>query len=112
MGDQYEVVLLFSEAFYSNVGDRLFDIGFEGSAIVTDFDIIDEAGGRGQAVKVTENFTASDSVLNITLTGSGGDEVPLIQGLTVRNVVIPEPTSFLLITCSAFGMLLYKQRKY
>ena len=64
----YTVRLHFAELFHNFVSLRAFDVDIEGSQVLSNFDVLAEAGGR--ATLITRSFpaTVTDGVLNITFT--------------------------------------------
>jgi hypothetical protein len=55
------------EVFFSNCGERVFDIDIDGSTAFSDVDIACETGGPGVALEKTKTgHTATDNVLSIS----------------------------------------------
>jgi len=65
---QYLVKLHFAETFYTAPGSRKFNVTGEGTAWLTNYDIVAAAGGTQKAIVATKNFTISDGILNLTFT--------------------------------------------
>ena len=69
----YTVVLHFAEIYWSQVGQRVFDVSVEGEQKLTNYDIVLDAGPL-TAVTKTFPVTVTDGVLNVDLT------VPYLTG--------------------------------
>ncbi len=61
----YQITLQFAEIYWSNSGDRIFDVLVEDQPVVADFDIVEQAGSRYAAIEVTVPCQVSDGELNI-----------------------------------------------
>lgn len=106
-GNAYRLHLLFSDNQHQTANAVVFDISVEGSEIISGFapipTAVEEWGGAGQpaaphtGVMVSYDFTAADSTLNVALTGSSWTHNPFIQAMALETVVVPEPSSVLLI---------------
>ncbi|XP_044474275.1 probable LRR receptor-like serine/threonine-protein kinase At1g53430 [Mangifera indica] len=95
----YNVKLHFAEIMFTNdqtfssLGKRIFDVSIQGEVVLSDFNIMEEAGAAGRGItKEFKNVTVSGSTLEIHLywTGKGTNALPqrgvygpLISGLTV-----------------------------
>lgn len=85
----YTIELHFSENFFNNEGERVFDAYIEGEEVLTDFDILAAAGAKFTAhFESFENVSVTDGVLNITL-------VPTVASTTLNAIAITNlsPTS-------------------
>lgn len=62
----YTVKLHFAEIFYTSAGNRVFNVSAEGQQILSNYDIVADAGGGFKAiVKSFTNIAVSDGTLNI-----------------------------------------------
>ncbi len=72
----YTVRLCFAELEDVKVGERLFSVALQGSEVLTDFDVVREAGGANlPVVKQFKGVRVTDS-LKIALTPSASARVP------------------------------------
>ncbi|XP_031257160.1 probable LRR receptor-like serine/threonine-protein kinase At1g53430 [Pistacia vera] len=95
----YNVKLHFAEIMFTNdqtfssLGRRIFDVSIQGEVVLSDFNIMEEAGGAGIGItKEYKNVTVRGSTLDIHLYWAGkgtaalparGVYGPLISGITV-----------------------------
>ncbi|XP_044480618.1 probable LRR receptor-like serine/threonine-protein kinase At1g53430 isoform X3 [Mangifera indica] len=95
----YNVKLHFAEIMFTNdqtfssLGKRIFDVSIQGEVVLSDFNIMEEAGGAGRNItREFKNVTVSGSTLEIHLywRGKGTNALPqrgvygpLISGITV-----------------------------
>ena len=84
-GSDYKVDLLFSEIYRGgfDVGRRVFDVNLEGSTVLDNFDIFQEAGANTGIVRSFE-FTATDD--NIDIDFSRVRRRPTIAGIIVTEL--------------------------
>jgi hypothetical protein len=84
-GTIYTVRLLFAEPAYSSVGQREFNVGINGTQVLTDFDIVAAAGAKDKAV--VEEFTAmADGNGQIAVDfSSGSADIPLVNGIELLS---------------------------
>jgi PKD repeat protein len=87
-GTTVEVRLYFADIFSgtSSPGDRHFDVSLEGSEVLTNYDIIADAGDH---VGTVETFTAtSDGTLDLDFAqgSNAGDLNPVIQGIEILEI--------------------------
>ena len=79
---KYEVQLYFSESRrgYDNIGDSVFDVYIEDGLVLSNYDIIKEAGGTHKAI--VESFVLqSDSILDIAFDHVSGH--PVINAIAI-----------------------------
>ncbi len=84
---QYRVVLHFAETQWSAVGQRVFDVTFEGNKVLDNYDIFKKVGAN-TATTETIPVTVSDGVLSINfsaLPSDGGADQPTLAALEVLN---------------------------
>jgi large repetitive protein len=79
----YLVRLHFAETFFSQAGQRVFNVSINGAPVLTNFDIVRVAGAQNLAV--VEQFPAtSDSQGNITVNFTPGNaDQPKVSGIEV-----------------------------
>ena len=83
-GASYTVLLHFAEIYWTQVGQREFDVSINGTQVLTNFDIIAAAGAPNTAV--VESFTAtanSNGGIVIDFTKGAADQ-PKISGIEVQ----------------------------
>ncbi len=108
-GDVYKLQLMFVEGCC----DRGFDVNFEGILTVDNYSPNAQGGSlalNGVAA-ITYEFTAEDSVFNITLDGFGTaftDRNPILNGFTLER--IPEPATGAL-SLLALGAVVRRRRR-
>jgi hypothetical protein len=82
----YTVLLHFVEAYegIEGEGSRVFDVRIENHEVLKNFDIFEEAGGRGRAVvKEFRDIEVKDSKLNIRFLAK--QQNPLINGIEILS---------------------------
>ena len=86
----YTVVLHFAEIYWTQPGQRVFDVALEGAKKLTNYDIVREVGPRTATTK-TFTVTVTDGVLNVDLS------VPYLSGgrdqakLAALEILPPTP---------------------
>ncbi len=66
----YTVKLHFAEIFFTSSGSRVFNVSGENQPLLTNYDIVSQAGGAFKAIIETfTNISVTDGVLNIQFTG-------------------------------------------
>lgn len=65
---EYMVTLKFAELYWSSAGSRVFNCSIENVPVLTNFDIVAEAGGKYKALDKTFQTTIADGTLNIAFT--------------------------------------------
>jgi hypothetical protein len=89
----WEVKLHFAEIFHgvenaNGVGARVFSVDIEGQASLTDYDIIDQAGGAATAVVETfPGISVMDG--NLTITFTTVTDAAKVNGIEVSGTYIP-----------------------
>jgi hypothetical protein len=81
----YDVNLYFAEPEDLDAGERLFDVKIQGEGVLSNLDVVQEAGGPRRAViKRIEGVLVADE-LKVELTPSAGSRIaePLISGIEV-----------------------------
>ncbi|TAF37140.1 MAG: hypothetical protein EAZ66_07290, partial [Alphaproteobacteria bacterium] len=64
----YEVNLGFAEIYWNSANNRLFNVTGEGQALLTNYDIWTDAGGRNTSVIKKFNVDVADGFLNLNFT--------------------------------------------
>ena len=83
-GSAHTVRLHFAELYWSNVGQRVFNVAINGSTVLPNFDIVKAAGANYTASIQQFNATANSSgQIVISLTNGTADQ-PLINGIEVQ----------------------------
>jgi hypothetical protein len=93
VGKAQKVTLYFAEAYVSAAGSRVFNVTINDVAVLTNFDIFVEAGGKNKAIAKT--FTANaNSNGQIVIKFVKVTENPKVCAIAVEDVVTP-PTAVL-----------------
>ena len=83
-GVKYTVGLHFAEPDDVLPGQRVFDVAIQGKTVLTDFDIVKEAGGRFQSVVRQFPGVAATDTITITLTPKGSEDLgPVLSGAEI-----------------------------
>ncbi len=87
----YEVILQFAETYWTNSGERVFDISIEGSELLSDLDIVAEVGANAAVDKNFENVMVSDGIMDIEFSAS--ENSAKLSGIRVYSMSsTPGPT--------------------
>jgi subtilisin family serine protease len=81
----YRVDLAFAELLLKKAGQRVFGMSIEGTTVLANFDVFDQAGGRNVALDRTFTVVVTDGVLDITFVAQRGDS-PIINGILVTEM--------------------------
>ena len=84
---RYSVVLHFAETKWTAVGQRVFDVTFEGKKVLDNYDIYKKVGANAATTETISIFV-NDGVLSINfsaLPSDGGVDQPLLSALEVLN---------------------------
>ncbi|WP_229723777.1 malectin domain-containing carbohydrate-binding protein, partial [Deinococcus aerolatus] len=73
--------LHFADLAHTTPGKRVFDVTAEGQKVLSDLDIVKDAGGGNTALVKTVNTTVSDGILNLTLSASV--DYPSLAGIEI-----------------------------
>jgi hypothetical protein len=76
----YNVILHFAEIYFNNPGQRRFNVDIEGQRVLTNFDVVANAGARDVAITRSFNANVADGFLNITLS-KGANDNPKISAI-------------------------------
>ena len=83
-GSAHTVRLHFAELYWSNVGQRVFNVAINGSTVLSNFDIIKAAGANNTADIQQFNATANSSGQIVISLANGSADQPLINGIQVQ----------------------------
>ncbi|MGC9513071.1 MAG: family 16 glycosylhydrolase, partial [Fidelibacterota bacterium] len=78
----YDVILLFTENYFSEVDKRQFDVQIEGACVIDNLDIFAEAGKHSALMKTIENIPIQDQQLDIWFSDIQKD-LPLLNGIMI-----------------------------
>ena len=114
-GQAYKLQMLFSEGFFTEAGQRIFDVSIEGTLEVDDLDAfqvlvdagITPAAETPGAVLVTHDFVAGDNRLDLTFTNSAS--LSVLSGLTLEAV--PEPSGGALTMIGLLGLTSLRRKR-
>lgn len=79
----HTVRLHFAELYFSNPGQRVFNVAINGTPVLTNFDIVAAAGSNFKAVVKSFTATASNGSITISFT-NGTTNQPLVNGIEVQ----------------------------
>ena len=87
-GGSYQVRLYFLDWYFTQTGQRVFNVAINGTTVLSNFDIVQaaaNAGGDGQYIGVEEDFTETadaNGVITVALT-QGSANQPLVNAIAV-----------------------------
>ena len=82
---QYTVILHFAEAYFNNVGNRVFDVTLESTKVLDNYDIFKKAGANTATTEST-SVNVTDGLLNIyfsSLAADGGANSPMVCAIEI-----------------------------
>jgi hypothetical protein len=90
----YDIVLHFSEIYFSRTGARRFDVLLEGSVVFSNVDIYAQAGNKNAAMnKTVTNFPVIDGALDVSFNSiSNNPKVRQTRGSTMLETQELTPT--------------------
>lgn len=80
----YAVTLKFAEPFFNAAGQRQFNVAINGNRVLTNFDIIAEAGGSFVALDKSFPVSVTGGQIAIQF-GSGNANLPVINGIEILS---------------------------
>ncbi|CAL5223059.1 g5516 [Coccomyxa viridis] len=83
-GERYTVVLHAADLYWSYPGERVFSVSANGVPVLTDYDVIAEAGGPFAAAVASFNVTA-DKKGSIALTWTASTDQAIVGGLELYH---------------------------
>jgi hypothetical protein len=78
----YTVMLKFAEIDFASVGDRMFNVSINGSPVLTNFDIVAQAGGPLSAVDKSFPVTVTNGQITVQFT-TGAANQPLVSAVEI-----------------------------
>jgi hypothetical protein len=79
----YSVILKFAEIYWSSPAQRVFNVAINGTAVLTDFDIVAAAGAPYTAIDETFPVTVTGSSITIQFT-TGTADLPKISAIEIK----------------------------
>ncbi|MFC1668221.1 glucoamylase family protein [Chlamydiota bacterium] len=83
---EYELTLYFAETYWSDIGERVFDVALEGDIVFDNIDIISLTGGKNKALELSVQVTVTDGCLDISFLP--GVDLPLISGIEIKAISV------------------------
>jgi hypothetical protein len=80
----YSVTLKFAEIYFTTTGRRVFNVAINGQTVLSNFDIVAQAGGAFKAIDKTFSVNVTNSTLNIHM-------IPLTENPTISGIEITPP---------------------
>ncbi len=80
----YSVTLKFAEIYWNSPGQRVFNVAINGTAVLTDFDIIAAAGAADTAIDESFPVTVTGSSITVQFTTATAD-VPKISAIEIKT---------------------------
>ena len=84
-GASYTVALDFADSGYSAAGQQQFNVGINGTQVLTNFDIFASAGGKDKANRQTFTATADANGQIAVAFNSGSSGTPQVNGIEVLS---------------------------
>jgi hypothetical protein len=78
----YNVTLKFAEIYYTSAGQRVFNVAINGTPVLTNFDIVAQAGSALKAIDKTFSATPSGGNITIQFT-TGSADLPKISAIQI-----------------------------
>jgi hypothetical protein len=79
----YTATLKFAELYYTTAGSRAFNVAINGTSVLTNFDIVAQAGGGLKAIDKTIAVTVSAGQMTIQFT-SGSADIPVVNAIDIE----------------------------
>src|SRR5499427_1440989 len=95
----YNVVLKFAEIYWTGVGQREFNVGINGTQVLTNFDVVAAAAGAFKAIDKTFPVSATNGTITVQFSPGAADN-PLVNAIQVLSAsgvgvrVSPNPLVF------------------
>ncbi len=83
-GANYNVLLHFAEMYYTSTGQRVFNVAINGTAVLSNFDIVAAAGGPNKAIVKTFAATANSSGQIVIAFTDGPADHAKLSGLEIQ----------------------------
>jgi hypothetical protein len=78
----YLVNLKFAETYFTTAGSRMFNVSINGTQVLTNFDIVAQAGGTLKALDKSFPVTVTNGQINIQFTPGAADQ-PLVNAIEI-----------------------------
>lgn len=93
----YTVVLKFAEIYFTGAGSRMFNVSINGTPVLSNFDIVAQAGGALKALDKSFPVSVANGQISIQFT-AGAANWPMVNGLeidggTTTTTSTPIPTA-------------------
>jgi hypothetical protein len=85
----YKVILHFAEIYFTQAGQRRFNVNIDGQHTLTNFDVVAQAGGANKAIKREFNILVLDGFANIAFTNGSNDNAKISAIEVVPNPNAP-----------------------
>lgn len=87
-GGNVAVTLSLIDDYQSEIGQRLADVTINGTPVLTNFDVVLNAGGQSKMTHATfAGVVPADGMLKIALTGKGGANPAYIHSIKIEQVI-------------------------
>ncbi len=80
----YQVKMYAAELFFTNAGQRIFNIAIENSLVKSNYDVFLEVGHDSADIETFNNISVTDGTLNIDLNGTLSDAI--INGISIESM--------------------------
>ena len=80
----YTVNLKFAEIYFTTAGSRMFNVSINGATVLTNFDIVAQAGGTLKALDRSCPVTVTNGQINIQFTPGAADQ-PLVNAIEILH---------------------------
>lgn len=87
------VRLHFNELYWTSAGSRVFNVAINGSQVLSNYDIFQDAGGANIAV-VKDFVKSSDSTGKMNITFTSVTDNAMVNGIEIIPATVPQPTYF------------------
>jgi subtilisin family serine protease len=78
----YTVILKFAEIYFTGAGSRVFNVSINGTPVLTNFDIVAQAGGALKALDKSFPVTATNGQISIQFSQGQADQ-PLVNAIEI-----------------------------
>ena len=80
----YRVTIYTAELFFTNAGQRTFNIAIENNLVKSNYDVFLEVGHDGADIETFNNISVTDDIMNIDLNGTLSDAI--INGISIESM--------------------------
>jgi hypothetical protein len=103
----YTVNLKFAEIVQNSIGQRVFSVAVNGTAALSNFDVVAAAGGPFVAIDKAIPVTVNEGVINIAFVKQVGDPminaIEIVQGTAMSQTMMTAPTALAVNQINAGG---------